>query len=139
MADNFHVTVKADTEALPAALELALCGCFSTLKVWGYAIIQGKEEERALWQDMSENGPRFILFRWKDDKATPFPAPLAPKVCAYLIAQWLEAADYGEQPKHDGDNHKGFFLTTGKFWDHIEGVGHAACAEIRPCWMMYGK
>jgi len=140
LADNFHVTVKAHIEQLDKALALALQG---KLPVWGFKIVRGSfVDEKDALADWHKNGPRFILFGWEDKEATPFPIPLSDQMCADIIKQWLtELAeiDYGREPNHDGDNRRGFYLTTGKFWDHIDDMGHAACLEVRPCWMMYGK
>lgn len=128
-ADNFHATIRDVLERLPEAIQYTLS---NKSKIWGYKIIPRKNMD-------DDNVDRFILFRWEDSRAIQFPVPLTPLMCAEIIKQWLLTVDYGQEPDHDGDNEKGFYLSTGHYWDHIDDMGHGACLDIRPCWMMYGK
>jgi len=67
--------------------------------------------------------------------STPFRTAEAASDFAW---HWLqEVAEYGPEPDHEGDNHKGFYLFTG-FWGHVLGNSNGIIG-IRPCWAMYGK
>jgi hypothetical protein len=131
MADNFHVTIKADMKYLTAALAVALAG---NKKLWGYSIdsYPFPDYEHMSMRDIPKNGLRFVLCPRQIEGASPFPVLLSPEMCADIIEQWLITVDYGTQPDHDGDNYKGFYLTT-------TGNYISSRVEIRPCWMMYGK
>lgn len=83
-----------------------------------------------------------ILFWEKDTvrkvQATKLPFALNAKTAVDFLWSWLENATYPEEPDHDGSNHKGFIVTTGDFWGHIEG-SHYTVLAVYPDWQMYGK
>jgi hypothetical protein len=55
-----------------------------------------------------------------------------------VVRAWLSnAADYGRQPDHDGDNEKGWRCYN-EAWGHI-GSDWTAFAAFEPVWLMYGK
>lgn len=137
MADNFHVTIQADMELLAPALKLACT--WPTLA--GYRDVTGSPAtlEFFIPSGVKPETRRLILFWSLADGVIPFLAPLKPEQLTEYVKAWLGSVDYGRRPNHDGDNGKGFYLTTGQSWNHIEDFGHYACMDIRPCWMMYGK
>lgn len=55
-------------------------------------------------------GVPFLIFMWHEHNGSP--ALIAPLEDAEAIADqiyaWLRIQDYGRQPDHDGDNHKGW-------------------------------
>ena len=68
---------------------------------------------------------------------TKFPHELKVPELTPVIQIWLDHADYGPQPDHDGDNGKGFRIYN-ESWGHIAEMWEAFLA-IQPCWAMYGK
>ena len=50
---------------------------------------------------------------------------------------WLQHADYGEEPDHDGSNGKGFRVFN-EAWGHVNNRYEIFCA-IQSLWAMYGK
>jgi hypothetical protein len=81
-----------------------------------------------------------LVLLWSDDtaaKAQPLPYPMNVDSAIPLVWNWLEQADYGRQPDHDGDNGKGWTLHRDG-WGHVGG-SHYAIVGIRPTWAMYGK
>lgn len=66
------------------------------------------------------------------------PVPLDADGAYELVSRWLDTADYGHQPDHDGDNGKGFRLLYCDFWGHFEGM-RCAIIGVVPAWAMYGK
>ena len=84
-----------------------------------------------------------IVLLWGEDrvrliKATPLPFPLAVDAAVNFLWDWLETADFGQEPDHDGSNGKGFIVTTGDFWGHVEGSRYAFIG-VYADWQMYGK
>ena len=133
---NFHVEVRGCRDLLKPALCLALAD---------HSRIEGFKHVPPLQATIHDGGgdlDRLILF-WCVSRETPdasrFPAPLKPEMLVPIVEQWLDSVDYGREPDHDGDNHRGFYLTNGDKWCHITGQGHYACLDIRPQWMMFGK
>ncbi len=117
--DNFHFDMTSTgASTLKAALAL-----FNPPggKVVGYNIVDN----------------RMILFWANSPKATKLPFPMTLAQAGEFVAGWLEHAEYGKRPDHDGDNDKGWRLFT-EIWGMIGG-DHAAFAAIEPCWAMYGK
>jgi hypothetical protein len=49
----------------------------------------------------------------------------------------LGGSDYGEEPDHDGDNHKGWRVYN-ESWGHVGDCWRARLA-IHPEWALYGK
>lgn len=74
-----------------------------------------------------------LVFCWAaDSPAIPFPLRLNVHQAADLAISWLRQSDYPPQPIHDGDNHKGWNLTTNCdiAWSVV---------MVSPKWIMYGK
>lgn len=86
--------------------------------------------------------PGMVLL-WHEDsiagvKASLLPYPLNVDGAVDFLWRYLESADFGKQPDHDGSNGKGFIVSTGDFWGHVEG-SHYAFIGVYPDWQMYGK
>lgn len=84
-----------------------------------------------------------LILLWHEDlvrgvKATPLPFPLTCEAAIDFLWAWLATAKYPKEPDHDGDNSKGFIVSTGDFWGHVEG-SHYAFLAVYPDWQMYGK
>ena len=54
-----------------------------------------------------------------------------------LVWGWLQSADYGPEPGHDGSNSKGWHVYTEE-WGHVDGQWEAFLA-IKPIWAWHGK
>ncbi len=74
--------------------------------------------------------------RGQDAMALPF--PLTVDAAISFLWEWLQTADFGQEPDQDGSNGKGFVVKTGDFWGHVEG-SHYAFIGVYPDWQMYGK
>lgn len=66
-----------------------------------------------------------------------FPVPLDAKGAAEMAWRWLEEADRGSEPDHDGDNGKGFRIYCGH-WGRFEGLTYSIVGIV-PAWAEYGK
>lgn len=89
------------------------------------------------------NAQSAMILLWHEDQvrgvsASLLPFPLTCDAAIEFLWSWLQTADFGEQPDHDGSNGKGFIVTTGNFWGHVEG-SHYAFIGVYPDWQMYGK
>ena len=81
-----------------------------------------------------------LIFYWADPNLPHFvwlPAGSDAQLIAALARNWLNKADYGPQPDHDGDNGKGFRIYV-EDWGHVGGRWEAFLA-VAPVWAMYGK
>lgn len=116
--DNFHfdMTSRGD-KALMTALSL-----FPQHKVTGYRV----DADKGL-----------VLYWAASERATALPFDMTLEQAARFAADWLEHADYGSKPDHDGDNEKGWRLYS-ESWGHISGEWQAFAA-VQPMWAMYGK
>ena len=118
--DNFHFDMTSEgAETLKKALAL-----FNQpgRKVVGYKA----DKEKGL-----------ILYWSESERATKLPFPMTLQQAADFASGWLEHADYGSEPDHDGDNGKGWRLYT-ESCGHVGGEWQALAA-IQPMWAMYGK
>jgi hypothetical protein len=70
--------------------------------------------------------------------AIPLPYPMQLEAATEFLWHWLQSSDFGRQPDHDGDNGKGFEVTTGNGWGHVEEC-HYSIVGVYPDWQMYGK
>jgi hypothetical protein len=86
----------------------------------------------------STDGKRLVLY-WggKSPGMTRLPFPMTLEQAADFAAGWLEHADYGGEPDHDGDNGKGWRLYC-ESWGHVNNDAYAFAA-VEPVWAMYGK
>lgn len=120
--DNFHFDMKSEGAE---RLKKALC-LFSPPggRVVGYSV-DGKT--------------RLVLY-WHASPAAdyrPLPFPMTLEQAADLAVGWLEHADYGKKPGHDGSNDKGWRLYC-EAWGQVDGDSYAFAA-LEPAWAMYGK
>lgn len=84
-----------------------------------------------------------MVFLWHEAqvrgvKASPLPYPLTAEAAIDFLWAWLQTAEYGQEPDHDGSNGQGFLVTTGDFWGRVEGCDYAFVG-VYPRWQMYGK
>ena len=115
--DNFHFDMTSQgASTLKTALSL-----FDQRKVTGY----------------STDGAKLVLYWSESPNATALPYPMTQKQAADFALGWLEHADYGREPDHDGSNGKGWRLYC-EDWGFVDG-DHYAFAAIQPVWAMYGK
>lgn len=87
----------------------------------------------------SVNQEKGLIFYWADRSAnmTKLPFAMTLEQAADFAAGWLQQADYGDEPDHDGDNGKGWRLYC-ESWGHVAGDPYAFAA-VQPAWAMYGK
>ena len=79
-----------------------------------------------------------LIFYWAaSPKMTLLPFKMTLEQAADFAFGWLQEADYGVQPDHDGDNGLGWRLYC-EAWGHVAGDS-CAFAAVRPIWAMYGK
>ena len=76
-----------------------------------------------------------LVFGWHSSMkdSVPLPAPMGKDALIGLVLGWLEGAQYPEEPDHDGDNHKGWHLSTVGYEDFY------ATFKVEPYWVEYGK
>lgn len=84
-----------------------------------------------------------MVLLWHEDsvrgvKASQLPFALTVESGIEFLWSWLQTADFGSQPDHDGSNGRGFIVTSGDFWGHVEGCRYAFVG-VYPDWQMYGK
>lgn len=123
MSDNFYIRVDSEgRDHFLAAMKLGFSR-YSNNAV---------DEERAVGYAVHpEKG--MILFWMAEETCpgyTPFPYEMAWEQAAEFAWGWLNQADYGHEPDHDGDNSKGFSVYNG---------GRKIILTIKPIWMMYGR
>jgi hypothetical protein len=86
------------------------------------------------------NGPYLVLHWCKPDtdkEITKLPAEIDSTLAVDFAWDWLSKQEYGEEPDHDGSNHKGFIVFN-ESWGHVNGHWSAIVA-IGPAWAMAGK
>jgi hypothetical protein len=81
--------------------------------------------------------PRFILYTYKSDKMTEFPAPMTRVEIEPIVRSWLESIDYGHKPDIDGSVGRSQRVYN-ESWGHVGGEW-AAFVAIEPYWNLYGK
>jgi len=85
----------------------------------------------------STDGTKLVLYWRQTTKAVDLPYPMTLDQAADFAAGWLDHADYGPEPDHDGDNEKGWRLYC-ESWGHVDN-DPSAFAAVQPVWAMYGK
>lgn len=81
-----------------------------------------------------------LTFFWlesRSDGYTKLPYPMTIPQAADFALGWLEHADYGREPDHDGENGKGWRLFH-DIWGRVDNDSSSFVA-IEPVWAMYGK
>lgn len=85
----------------------------------------------------------FVLYKYKSDKAIPFPCPLNAKQVAEQVFAWLESdpkvalSGWDQDADHDGDNGPGWRVYC-EDWGHVDH-DFAAFVAITPAFMWCGK
>ena len=83
-------------------------------------------------------GAPCLVFSWHaEEKMYPFPSKISSQLAATFAWEWLSKQNYGQQPDHDGSNHKGFIVFNDA-WGHFAG-NHYSFVGVGPAWAMYGK
>lgn len=95
------------------------------------------QQSHAIGYAVTDKGMVFFWARASTPEYTPLPFKMDLAQCAEFAWGWLQQADYGKEPDHDGDNGKGFRLYC-EDWGHVAGRWEAFVA-VEPCWAMYGK
>ncbi len=124
MSDNFRCDIQSEGDKhLRAAIGL----------LWDHAPGNTAEGFRV----SPEKG---LIFYWDAKSSsglTKLPFPMTADDALSFVKAWLRGADAGEEPDHDGSNHKGF-RAYNEDWGHVDGDCYAFAA-FKPFWMMYGK
>ena len=115
-------TVPADPERPLDSIKTRCEGCGGTGKAKAQAAMV------LLWEKPS--GDRLPFQR--------LPYEMKVKPATTFLWEWLQQCEYPNEPDHDGSNGAGFFITTGDFWGHIEGLSYSIVMVV-PEWQMYGK
>lgn len=163
--DNFHIELRSEGRThFDAAVKIAFANapggkathyisplperscleCSGTGKSWKW---RGKESFDFPCGECAGTGKAkatvgIVLF-WHEDsvadvKSSLLPFPLTADTAPEFLWAYLQGAEFGNQPDHDGSNGKGYFITSGNGWGHVEG-SHYAFLGVYPAWQMYGK
>jgi hypothetical protein len=137
--DNFHIDITAEgRDTLMEALVIAFRHNAPGGKVTHWAELAVPDHEGGL-----PTGRALVLL-WHEE--TPkvgdppmqrFPVPLDAAGALGVVERWLDAADRGNEPDHDGSNGEGFRVFC-EGWGHVRGY-HYAVVGISPTWAWYGK
>ena len=123
------------------------CGDAPILKINGrsierlkIALTLGLSDHKAIGYliDTKDNNPRMVFFWSEHPKMTPFPGKTTPEFLASFIDMWLQNAEYGNEPDHDGHNDRGWYMYT-ESWGQINDYDWKSFLAIEPHWIMYGK
>jgi hypothetical protein len=79
-----------------------------------------------------------LFWLYPQNGAQPLPYAMNADAAIPFVWNWLESADRGPQPGHDGHNGKGWRLHATD-WGHVEGFGWSSMFAVQPIWAMYGK
>ncbi len=146
--DNFHFDMTSEGD-LVEAMKIAARSC----KAIAYSIraaVEGQrwDADKYLKNPRDKNllewyhapkSTRLVFYQYKSDRADVVALPFAldHTGMADFARRWLETADYGRQPDHDGDNGKGWRLYC-EGWGHVDS-DYAAFLAVSPRWACYGK
>lgn len=126
MYDNQHIDISGEgVESLSAALRIFLPSNTGTNLIEGFAV--DPEFGLILFWTAPHGCPEF----------TKFPSPLTADDLSRIVMAWLESADYGAEPDHDGSNEKGWRVYNDG-WAQVAQRWEAKLA-VQPKWMMAGK
>lgn len=136
MSDNFHFDLTG--VSLPLCLQVAFAG---RRKATGWAEVpiptEAEGSPAKIW-GAGRGTPKRLVFYWvAAEGVTPFPVPMTAEGVEPIVRAWLETAQYGPEPDHDGDNDKGFRVYN-EAWGHVGGM-YQAFVAIEPIWLMAGK
>lgn len=138
--DNFGVHVTArDPETFKAAFRLAFNPPGRKATHYKFDKIPKSELGEAHTIGMMQSKANgMILYGAMESGSTRLPYEMDVEQALVFAEGWLKHAAYEPQPDHDGDNVKGFQITTGNFWGHVNG-SHCSILAIMPCWALLGK
>jgi len=130
--DNFSVQVTArDPKTFENAFRLAFNPPGGKAK---YFVITEVTQENWMFRE----GVLTMILLWsKDGLAERLPYEMDVDAALSFVSGWLASVKYPEQPDHDGSNVKGFIISTGNFWGHIDS--HYSILGVQPCWALLGK
>ena len=148
--DNFYIAVTHEgRETLISALSIVFSQHSSCI---GYSLAKNPKTGRPrmilYWvkPDRLPDGEDFVAFPFKvsRQRRKAFSKHGLPRAAdaddrlpwlVDLIIAWLQEADFGKEPDHDGDNGKGWRVYV-EDWGHSR---HQSMCAIEPAWAMYGK
>lgn len=73
----------------------------------------------------------------KDPAVVEFPFKMDAEGCADWAYRWLENAEYGPEPDHDGSNSKGFKVYNDS-WSRVDSY-YGSLVAVKPEWCWHGK
>jgi hypothetical protein len=130
--DNYQIIIKSDDiNIFNKGLDIVITNDIYR----GYSIdnIKGFDRLIIYWSIPDKYNLEKLNTEFKE-----FPFKMSKESLKNFITDWLKQASYGPQPDHDGDNHKGFIISTGDFWGHIEFMNQTSFS-VQTDWQMYGK
>lgn len=144
MSDNFHFDlcgVPLDVSLLVACqgYTKGIGGKPAGRKALGWSVEPvdaGSRGPAAVW-GANRSRMRLVLYWAKHEAMVPFASPLNHEGLLPTVRAWLAEADYGPEPRHDGDNSKGWRIYN-EDWTHVANRWEAFVA-IEPVWMLHGK
>lgn len=85
-----------------------------------------------------------LVLCWHEEKdSIALPYPLNRENAFDFVSNWLAHASLSAEPDIDGDAIKGFRVSTGPGWNHVQGSNgdplHYAFVRVEPFWALYGK
>jgi hypothetical protein len=149
--DNFHIEIVArGQEVMARGLEIAFAAHGGKADGWGVVGVDPPSDEKKDRYDNRApsllgvvNVPHYVLTFYSSRPETrfdynSFPVPVDAKDAAKVAFDWLkQKGEYGDQPDHDGDNERGFYLFCNT-WGHVLG-SHYGIVGVGPAWAMLGK
>jgi len=128
MSDNYQFKVCGEGPLLEYLKVLLLSNQeYGSMKADGYIV------------DEYEGAPRIIFFRYSYEKANKLPFKMDASDLGPFADKWLSSIDYPKEPDQDGSNKKGWIITNGNMWGHVDGYDYHSVFSVQPGWQMYGK
>lgn len=98
------------------------------------------DEDKVRGYTIDKEGSRLLLFQYGHSNMIPFPAAMPIRDCVPLIMGWIGGpAAYPPEPDIDGSVRKGWLVSRGDHWGHVQPYHHEVLLSIEPEWMMFGK
>lgn len=132
--DNFHVDITSEGhEQLVLAIQI-LWGVRLTPRTATHYRVDAAKGLIFYWMDPYAGGSRKV----EPARAViPLPFPMKADLAVPFIEAWLNQADYGREPGHDGSNGHGFRAYVEE-WGRVKGED-CSFAAFKPQWAWYGK
>lgn len=126
MSDNFSLKVCS---AGKDHFDMSLKMCFSN-----------SPGSKAKYYSVNEKFGMILYWSKPEEEqnSQPLPYEMDLNASGDFVWNWLKNTKYPKQPDHDGDNSKGFFITNGDGWGHVNGSFYSIVA-VQPEYMMHGK